>query len=84
MQALALRRVVADVEGAAAHAVVASVKLHNKQRSAAACECTRCRPSSRCDLRFEEREDEIAKLSNSVLDMNFMLARLLKQDEAAL
>jgi hypothetical protein len=77
--------VVADVEGAAAHAVVASVKLHNKQRSAAACVCTRCRrPSSRCDRRFEEREDEIAKLSNSVLDMNFILARLLKQDEAAL
>lgn len=77
---------VADVEGAAAHAVVASVKLHNKQRSAAACVCTRCcrRPSSRCHRRFEEREDEIAKLSNSVLDMNFILARLLKQDEAAL
>lgn len=34
--------------------------------------------------RFAEREEEIAKLSNSVLEMNFMLARLLKQDEGAL
>ncbi len=34
--------------------------------------------------RFEEREDEIAKLSNSVLEMNFILARLLKQEESAL
>jgi hypothetical protein len=28
-----------------------------------------------------EREDEIAKLSNNVLEMNFILARLLKQDQ---
>ena len=34
--------------------------------------------------RFAEREEEIAKLSNSVLEMNFILARLLKQDEGAL
>jgi hypothetical protein len=32
-QVLALRRVVADVEGSAALAVVSSVKLHNKNRS---------------------------------------------------
>ena len=34
--------------------------------------------------RFQEREEEIALLSNSVLEMNFILARLLKQDESLL
>jgi type III secretory pathway component EscV len=32
LQVLALRHVIADVEGAASHAVVPCVKLHNKQR----------------------------------------------------
>ena len=81
-QVLALRRVVADVEGSASRAVVSSVKLHNSQRYLSPLKNKFVLPLSFC--RFQEREDEIAKLSNNVLEMNFILARLLKQDEHSL
>ncbi len=81
---LQLRQVVADVERSASLAVVSSVKLHNKQRWVAAASVRfPSQPPPLC-RRFQEREEEIAKLSNSVLEMNFVLARLLKQDESLL
>jgi hypothetical protein len=45
--------------------------------------CDVCATPDAC-LRFQEREEEVAKLSNSVLEMNFILARMLGLDESAL